>query len=84
MWADCPSWRRRSAWSRGWVGGGSARRPRRAAGGRGVDPDLVIAPCRRVSPLAVLGGHQPEVAHQLPGPLEPLEVADLGAQPDRA
>ena len=30
---------------------------------------------------AVLRGHQPDVAHQLPGALKPREVADLGAQP---
>jgi hypothetical protein len=32
---------------------------------------------------AALRRHEPDVAHQLPGPLEPAEVADLGRQADR-
>jgi hypothetical protein len=44
---------------------------------------LVIAPWRRVSPELFSAGHQAEVAHQPPGAIEALEVADLGAQPDR-
>ena len=40
----------------------------------------MIAPSRRCWPVVDLAGHQPEVAHQLLGALEALEVADLGAQ----
>ena len=43
----------------------------------------MILPWRRVSPELLSDGHQPEVAHQLPGPVEAGEVADLGGQPDR-
>ena len=61
---------------------GSARRPRPAAGGRAWsrlgDRALAAGLAARV-----LGGHEPEVAHQLPARCEAGEVADLGAQPDR-
>ena len=80
--AGWPAWRRASA-------SPLARRAAVVPGGldqqpAGVpEPDLVIAPWRRLLAGAVLGRDEAEVAHQLPGAREALEVADLGAQPDR-
>ncbi len=43
----------------------------------------MIAPSRRCWPVVLSHGHQADVAHQLLGAGEALEVGDLCAQPDR-
>ena len=41
-----------------------------------------MCPWRRVWPVLCYRGYEPDIGHQLPGPLEALEVADLDRQPD--
>ena len=66
------------AWARAVVPGGLDQQPAGVPGaGLGDRPEPALLPGR------VLAWDQPDVAHQLLGAGEPLEVADLGAQPDR-